>query len=1724
MIASHSECARHQASSSVWLLMLTLLWASDGVIKAPGHQKLWAASDDFQLTMRRRIVNSDDSARERVLFETRRWHASETAWIVCDMWDQHWCPQASSRVAEMAPRMNLLLHEVRKRGGLIIHCPSGTMDFYQQHPARLRATQIPAYSPPMALQKWCPRDPEREPPLPIDDSDGGCDCPQPLTPQRVWTQQIATLEIDPERDLITDSEEIYSILQHHHIRHVAVMGVHTNMCVLGRPFSIRQLVRLGYDVALVRDLTDSMYNPSRAPYVNHFTGTDLVIEHIERYWCPTFTSGDVVDGKEFRFSQDQRPHVVIVSAEDEYRTERTLPEFARRYLGHTFRTTILLGAARKEEGIPGLESLDHADVLLLSVRRRPLPPYQMALIRRYQRQGKPIVGIRTASHPFHLRQQEPPLGLVDWPEWDPQILGGHYTNHYPNHIQAYVRALEGVRHPILEGIPTTEWPTSASLYRVSPLEPGAVELMRGRCEGVEQEEPVAWTFIRQDGGRSFYTSLGHPDDFHAPAFCRLLYQGLCWAAGITAHRAALEQNAPSSVQNRNTENSLNSDKEAAHHVTGPREQKPWIKITVPGTWDQLPTDIKGYTGIGWYRCQVKIPSSWRNQTLYLFAGHIAEASEAYVNGIKVGVSGEFPPGFKSGRDQEHRYVMPTGIVHFDRPNTISFRVYSPHGQGGFVDMAPAVLGGGEAIILSGSWEFTATDAMNERFSSSETTPAYEHITEAPRLSPYATIIQRRVQEHPLTPGESLRHMKIPDDLIIECVLSEPVITQPLFISFDERSRLWVLNYKQYPEPAGLKLVSKDKWWRAVYDRVPPPPPYGPKGADCITVHEDVDGDGSFDLHRTFLDGLNIATSFARGRGGVYVLNPPYLLFYPDRNDDLVPDGDPETLLAGFGLEDTHSVVNSLRWGPDGWLYAAQGSTVSAQVSTPGTTQTAFSQGQNIWRYHPETKRYEIFAEGGGNAFSCEIDQVGRIYSGYNGGNAHGFHYVQGGYFIKGFNKHGALSNPYAYGYFSAMQHGSYGRFTHNFIIYEGDGLPSAYRGRLMGVNPLLNHVIMAEMMPEGSTFRTQSAGMLVESSDAWFRPVDIKDGPDGCVYIADWYDGQLAHTANYQGGLDRTHGRVYRLRSRTSVIRQRTVPQDRTSPGACERNPNLADWASPALIDLLRHPNRWHRQTALRLLADRQRDVLQHFWTMRPINQTDEVSLDEFWARWITGGLRRDDARWLHHSNFAVRSWFVRLHGDDREIPPHIFPAVLELARTEQHPEVVSQLAATSARLAPAQGLPLLETLLRRSEFVNDARIPLQLWWGLEAQISRDVEASLHLFDHADLWREPLVQTAILSRLMRRLSASGQKRGYSRCVQLLRLAPDHSTREIMLEGLQESLQGRSLRHLPEDLAEAIVKSGKDSLAFRIRRSDSRAVEQGLSTLEMFQPGTESTIINVATALAEIRESRAIPKILFLLENSADESLKQALIPLLGSYKDEEVARRLIKLLPQFTEDTRNVALGVLATRLSWAQLLMNAIEQQLVAVSHIPTEVVRQLVLLGDEALTELVRQRWPDIIQPLNTQEIQQEIHHISEILLREQGNPYIGKKIYMSLCGKCHKLHGTGGDIGPDLTPYKRHDVRAMLVSILEPSAEIREGFENYAVTTTDGRVISGFLVEQQPEILTLRTALGETITLDRVDVEDFQRLPVSLMPAGQLKSLTEEEIRHLFAYLRSSQPLDD
>ena len=269
---------------------------------------LAAATLSGDLTLMLRSQRPDASAadpRYATVLEDVAWPADKTAIVVCDMWDAHWCASATARVAEMAPHMNRVLNAARERGVLIIHCPSAVTDFYEGTPQRELARSAPPVETAEPLLGWCHLDRDREPPLPIDDADGGCDCVPPCETASPWTRQIDAIEIRPG-DAVTDSAEAFYLMRRRGIENVAVMGVHLNFCVLGRPFAVRQLVKQGMNVVLVRDLTDSMYDPRDSPYVGHFDGTQLMVQHVERHWCPSVLSTDLSGLPAFRFSADPR--------------------------------------------------------------------------------------------------------------------------------------------------------------------------------------------------------------------------------------------------------------------------------------------------------------------------------------------------------------------------------------------------------------------------------------------------------------------------------------------------------------------------------------------------------------------------------------------------------------------------------------------------------------------------------------------------------------------------------------------------------------------------------------------------------------------------------------------------------------------------------------------------------------------------------------------------------------------------------------------------------------------------------------------------------------------------------------------------------------------------------------------------------------------------------------------------------------------------------------------------------------------------------------------------------------------------------------------------------------------------------------------------------------------------------------------------------------------------
>jgi putative membrane-bound dehydrogenase-like protein len=1188
----------------------------------------------------------------------------------------------------------------------------------------------------------------------------------------------------------------------------------------------------------------------------------------------------------------------------------------------------------------------------------------------------------------------------------------------------------------------------------------------------------------------------------------------------------------------------------------------WETVAVPSE--------QSYSGNAWYRTWFKPHATFFikherdlfGESVILNIRGLAGAHEVYINGKKIGSGGQFPPDFKDGREGNHRHKIPSGALVPDQWNEVAVKVYNPSGASGFLTEAPFVMNYFWECVLEGNWEFRRGDdasLLGSALKDKPATSAFDEFHESNRVLGEA---DKLVHGEKLPPEESFAKMKAADDLIVELMLAEPLVAQPTHFSFDSRGRLWVAQYRQYPYPAGLKMISRDHYYRSHYDRTPPAPPNHDRGRDIISIHEDTDGDGKYDKHKVFQDGLNMANAAIRGRGGVWVMHTPYLLFYPDQNFDDVPDGPPVVHLQGFGMEDTHSVANGLVWGMDGWLYGAQGSTTSCHVTRPGidppNAPGVYFQGCMVWRYHPETHRFEIFSEGGGNNFGLELDSGGRLFTGNNGGQTRGWHYMQGGlHLMQGTtpNKFGPVRNPFAFGELPHMaSEQDIPRFTHFATLVESTAMPQKYHNSFFSVEPLHNFVIASKRDPVGATFKTSDLDKVLTSDDFAFRPVYIGNAPDGSVLVADFYEHYIAHGQHYQSQIDPTTGRIFRLRGKQEPL---------------EQDLNLHDKTTDQLIALLSHPNRWHRHTAVRLLGERKdpssaaklrslvglkkgsgtvvRSTLRAVPATGPdpfLSGKDLESLNALWALYQGFGLDRETALVaLQHEYPMVRYWAVRFICDDigfahkrttigladslgelkdgpTQVPEDLFQAILALTDREDNAEVRSQIAGSARRLPVDQALALVTAVLKHREDIDDLYVPLLCWWVLEINLDSNRDAVMALFEDYGFRGEPMVVKHILARMMRGLALKGKNHDLQQCARLLELAGEQEQVDELLKGFEQAYAGRRMVGLPENLARALVDGGRSSLELRVRLGDAAATSEAIALLKKGDAAANERIA-IARTLGEVKAAESLGPLLEVSGTATDAELQRAALTAVSAFADPAIGARLLGEFSKFSDEVRPAFFDLMLSRIEWTRQLAGGISSGAIAPGAIPSDVADQLRRHPDAAIAVLAKHTFGAGDSP-NPADSKQQIQQLRDVLAEGTGNPYAGEAIFTKQCAACHKLFHKGGKIGPDLTPYQRGNLETLLTSVITPSAEIREGFEYVTVLTMDGRILSGFVTDQDTQIVTLRGKAGEDIRIQREDVDSIAPVGRSLMPDGLLQGMNDQELRDFFAYLRISQPI--
>ena len=963
-------------------------------------------------------------------------------------------------------------------------------------------------------------------------------------------------------------------------------------------------------------------------------------------------------------------------------------------------------------------------------------------------------------------------------------------------------------------------------------------------------------------------------------------------------------------------------------------------------------------------------------------------------------------------------------------------------------------------------------------------------------------------ESGLAPHEALAQLHVADGLRVELFASEPLVQQPVTMSIDRRGRVWVIQYLQYPEPAGLQKVRGDRYDRIQYDSIPEPPPKGPRGADRVTILKDSDGDGQADQAHDFVSGLNLASGLALGHGGVWILQSPYLLFYPDRNGDDIPDEDPQVRLVGFGLDDAHSVANSLQWGPDGWLYGVHGSTVNANVRG-----TKFQQG--IWRYHPPTDRFELFAEGGGNTYGLDFDPRGQAIAGTNWG-VPGLHQRQGTYHVKNFGKHGALQNPYAFGYFQHMSHEgtAIGKLSVGGIFYRAELWPERFRGQLVTANPL-NHALYAiGLRQQGSTFSTQFCEPVLWSDDPWFQPVDIAMAPDGSLLVADWYDGNINYQITYRNrdNFDPQRGRIYRV----------------TAANAGPPSPlDLEQWTDEQLLAALQGANVWRARQARQLLAERPSAwAMDELWDRIGDAPHDVVALEALWTLYTMGGLTEQRAAQCLESPHAnVRAWTIRLLGDDPPLAARYRSKFIALARSDLDIEVQAQLACTARRLESQTCLNIVSELWRHDALAADPHLPLLLWWGIDSCVDDARQSLFEKLVDPRVWQRPLFAETILPRLARRFAAEGEKKGYGDAARLLTLAPRAEDIERVVVGMEEQMRGLSTPSLPAELREPLARLWERGeqpaslIAFALRMGSDRAWELAEQRIAAVQGPSEERI-KLLVAMAETGRAEAIPTLLDAAQHGGLESVRAAAVRAVTRFDSVSVATTLLEGYGQYSPSLRQEVRRALCRRASWGKALVAAVMQGAIASSDVTYEELRQLLQHQDPKLKAQVEKQWGSI-RLATPQEKRQQIAALQKTLAAAKGDPQRGQPLFAEHCGKCHRLHGSGNRVGPELTPYPRHDLAYLILHTVDPGAVIRPEYQVVTANMSDGRILTGLIAETTPQTITLLDAQNQRTVLARQQIDELLDLPQSLMPENLFQDVSSDAIRDLFAYLQSKDP---
>ncbi len=960
----------------------------------------------------------------------------------------------------------------------------------------------------------------------------------------------------------------------------------------------------------------------------------------------------------------------------------------------------------------------------------------------------------------------------------------------------------------------------------------------------------------------------------------------------------------------------------------------------------------------------------------------------------------------------------------------------------------------------------------------------------------------------LSPGEAIAKMTVPEGFSVELVASEPDIVNPVAMTIDERGRFWITESLEYPR------------------RSPGP------GKDRVKILEDTDADGKADKFTVFMEGLNIPSGIAVGHGGVWIVNSPDILFVQDTDGDGKADTS-EVVITGFGRDDTHELPNSLTWGPDGWLYGLNGVFNPAHV-TYGPKNLNFKEGQKPWdftcamfRIHPKTREFQVFCEGTSNPWGIAFNDEGEAFI-----SAcvidHLWHLTETGYY----HRQGGPYPPFTWKIESIVSHKHQKAAYCGIHWYDSDAYPEQYRKKLYMGN-IHGSCINADRIERfESTYKASPEPDLLSANDAWFMPVVQKTGPDGCLYILDWYDRYHCYQdANRDpAGIDRLKGRLYRLRYKDTPRAKRE---------------DMAALSDGELIGQLGSPNGYRRDIVQRLLTERLMADGDHQSLIDNVMLSFYLPGLEFgWKNalgtLISAGKLNSEVslKFLtQNDEEEAKARVVRAASDMQKLPESMAKAIFEL-RNDSSPIVRLQVAIAAAK---QQSIPTIPTLIAvLAQAGDDPLVPRIVWQNLHPLLEKQtaefvveiqkLKSALGEFPNPVIELLPRAADRILStskpdtlavaELVKvLLGTEATDDPADRCLQLL-------TARIRSGEITGAALSSVRRQLDASLSAAMKNDAtRPSTLSAIELATSLKMDDAiLAANDLFTKSSDEQIqLRIVNALVTAGDVRALPLAEAILASSKLTEVRRSAVQTIGRLGTKDASQTLLQRLPDLSADVQPAAIEALTDREDSAIGLLELVRDARVSASLINANQAQKMLSMKSKPLAELVSKHWGVV----RTERDPARVEFISKMrneLRTGHGDPVAGRVVFKKVCGQCHKIYGEGAEVGPDITRNGRASFEQLLSNVFDPSLVIGASYQALTVVTKEGRVVSGLPIEDSPQRIVLKVQGDKQEIIARADIEEVVPSKLSLMPEGLEKQIPPQEMHDLFAFITLDKPPED